>query len=86
MAADTINKISNGPDKRFEIVGIALTDVMDIKESDIDEIEGIPVVADANSVYEYARANVINDVFYQSKRSKQFRRRRHGIWIFEYGN
>ena len=32
MAADTINKISNGPDKRFEIVGIALTDVMDIKE------------------------------------------------------
>ena len=63
MAADTINKISNGPDKRFEIVGIALTDVMDIKESDIDEIEGIPVVADANSVYEYARANVINDVF-----------------------
>ena len=63
MATDTINKISNGPDKRFEIVGIALTDVMDIKESDIDEIEGIPVVADANSVYEYARANVINDVF-----------------------
>ena len=31
MAADTINKISNGPDKRFEIVGIALTDVMALK-------------------------------------------------------
>lgn len=63
MATDTINKINNGPDKRYEIVGVALTDVTDINKSDVSEIEGIPVVADANSVYEYARANVINDVF-----------------------
>ena len=62
MVVDTINKINNGPDKRFEIVGVALADVTDISDLDINEIEGIPVVADANSVYEYARANVINDV------------------------
>lgn len=53
-----IEKVKNGPDKSYSIVGIALKE----EGSDTKQILGIPVVSRGREVYEYACRNVVDSV------------------------
>lgn len=52
-----IEKITNGPDKSYNIIGIALEE-----NSSTKQIMGIPVVCRGKDVYEYACRNVVDSV------------------------
>lgn len=56
--ARAIEKVKNGPDKSYNIIGIALREEF----SEIKEISGIPVVCKGKDVYEYACRNVVDSV------------------------
>lgn len=58
-AKRAIEKITDGPDKVFNIVGIALIE----DDTKPEKIDNIPVVANENTVYEYACRNVVDGVY-----------------------
>ena len=49
-----ISEVNDGPDKSFEIVGIALN----TNEEGIKECQGIPVVSDVTDMSDYVCKNV----------------------------
>lgn len=53
-----INKLLNGPNKNYNIIGIALKE----ENSDKEQVMGIPVVVKGTDVYEYACRNVVDSV------------------------
>ena len=53
-----IKKLQNGPDKNYNVVGIALRE----ENSDKKQVMGIPVVVKGKDVYEYACRNVIDSI------------------------
>lgn len=56
-AEKVIEKVKNGPDKSYDIIGIALKD-----KSQIKQILGIPVVCNGEQAYEYICRNVVDNV------------------------
>lgn len=58
VVQEAVEKLLDGPNKSFTIVGIALDD----GEDDIKEVMGIPVVTYGNDIYEYACRNVVDSV------------------------
>lgn len=57
-AGETIEKLLNGTDKSFDIIGISLID----GDGRTKELEGIPVVANGTEVYEYACRSIVDSV------------------------
>ena len=57
-AGETIEKLLNGPDKSFDIIGISLID----GDGSMKDMEGIPVVANGTEVYEYACRSAVDSV------------------------
>ena len=57
-AFESIKKITAGPDKTRQIIGIALRE----EDSNISEINGIPVVSRGSETYEYVCRNVVDGV------------------------
>lgn len=55
---NVIEKIKTGPDKSFNIVGIALCE----EAPDKKQISGVPVVSSGDDVFEYACRNVVDSV------------------------
>lgn len=55
---ETVEKLLNGPNKTFTIVGIALKN----EDEDVKEVKGIPVVTYGKDTYEYVCRNVIDGV------------------------
>ena len=53
-----ISEVNDGPDKSFEIVGIALN----TNEEGIKECQGIPVVSEVTDMYDYVCKNVVDEV------------------------
>ena len=53
-----ISEVNDGPDKSFEIVGIALS----TNEEGIKEYQGIPVVSEETDMYDYVCKNVVDEV------------------------
>lgn len=53
-----IKKLQNGPDKNYNILGIAIRE----ENSDKQEVMGIPVVVKGKEVYEYACRNVVDSI------------------------
>jgi exopolysaccharide biosynthesis polyprenyl glycosylphosphotransferase len=58
LAQETIERLMDGPDKSYYIVGITL----DEKDENIQQVKGIPVVAYGKDVYDYACRHVIDSV------------------------
>ncbi len=58
FAKKAIRKLTEGPDKRFDIIGIALVD-----NGKANDIMGNPIVARGDIMYEFACRNVVDDVF-----------------------
>lgn len=58
MAEEAISKIMSGPDKKYQVVGVGLTE-----ESDIKQIGDIPVVACREMILEFACRNVVDGAF-----------------------
>lgn len=59
LVNEAINKIIDGPDKKYQIIGIAFEE----EEKGITEVQGIPVVATGEWTYEFARCNVVDEAF-----------------------
>lgn len=57
-----ISEVNDGPDKSFEIVGIALN----TNEEGIKECQGIPVVSEGTDMYDYVCKNVVDEVLLNS--------------------
>lgn len=57
-AAEAIKKITDGPDKTRQIMGIALRK----EDTNVSEINGIPVVSRGSEIYEYVCRNVVDGV------------------------
>ena len=53
-----VSEVNDGPDKSFEIVGIALN----TNEEGIKECQGIPVVSEVTDMYDYVCKNVVDEV------------------------
>lgn len=53
-----IERIKKGPDKSYDIIGIALSE----EDSNIKQVLGIPVVSKGREVYEYVCRNVVDSV------------------------
>lgn len=53
-----ISEVNDGPDKSFEIVGVALN----TNEEGIKECQGIPVVSEVTDMYDYVCKNVVDEV------------------------
>lgn len=62
-----VEKLKPDPFRRFELVGIVVLDedMMDI------EVNGVPVVANANNMYEYACYHVVDSIFLDAGCTKQ---------------
>lgn len=58
LAEEAVSKIISGPDKKYQIVGIGLTE-----DSDIKQIGDIPVVACGDMIWEFACRNVVDGAF-----------------------
>lgn len=58
LAEEAIDKIMDGPDKSYQIIGIALSR----ETADMTQVKGIPVVSYGKDVYEYACRNVVDSV------------------------
>ena len=58
MIEDAVRELRNGPDQRYRLVGIAILEE-DFKAGQVD---GIPVVARGNDIYDYACKNVVDDI------------------------
>lgn len=58
LAAESIEKIMEGPDKSYVVIGVAF----DKEVPDMKEVCDIPVVAYGKKVYEYACRNVVDEV------------------------
>lgn len=57
-----ISEVNDGPDKSFEIVGVALN----TNEEGIKECQGIPVVSEGTDMYDYVCKNVVDEVLLNS--------------------
>lgn len=58
MIESSLEKVMDGPDKSYQIIGIALEEEI----PGVKEIKGIPIVAIDKEVYEFACRNVVDSV------------------------